>query len=500
MDSTREMARDLVQYLPSFLIPGLISLISIPLFTRYVRPDEWGIYILVVNATELLTVIAVAWLSVSSVRFYSKTMQSNESRFYESTVVGSAALSVGLASVLVMALIFIFRELLEKKDLLTIVFLGVWIFTFRSSLMVVGSVLRAKRKALHYSVSICWQHISRLGFGLIFILFFGWGIKGILFGTAIGLVFGVLVFGKFALPIKSIKTNHFSRSLARSMFFFGLPIIGGDLSFWFLRFFDRYILGFFKGSSEVGIYAVGVDISSKSLSLIVSALALSSWPLVVQVWEKKGENATAQFLTQLMRLYLIVCVPAMVGISLLRRPVLEVLAEESYFEAYKIIPFIAASTFLFGFQRWFQLVLALREKTYLIFLSVISGAFINCILNILLAKTGGYNVVAINHLIGYMIFTLLIVLFSRKLLAWKFPFVSAIKVFASALLMSIVIIIVLKFNMSYLQSLSIGVAAGFITYSGGLLAVREFSSKNLKQLYGYFMKKNSNSELDVNDH
>jgi O-antigen/teichoic acid export membrane protein len=259
------------------------------------------------------------------------------------------------------------------------------------------------------------------------------------------------------------------------MLLFGLPIVGGDISFWFLRLADRYILRIFRSAYEVGIYSVGYDLSDRSLGILISLLAMSSWPLVVQTWERKGVQATSSFLTQLMKLYLLICIPAVVAISLLRMPIMNIMADKLYFEANQIIPLIVSSVFFFGFQRWFQLVLALYKKTHFIMISVLGGAVVNIVLNVVFVPSFGYLASAIINVIGYALFALLIVLFSRPLMAWKFPFASLRNSFLSSAFMAAGILGVISTHLPEWAKLIICIPIGLMLYVIALFVIKELS-------------------------
>ena len=228
---------------------------------------------------------------------------------------------------------------------------GLWLFAGMALGNVLGSFLRARRKASLYSGFVSWQSISELGFGFVLVGLLGWGFNGLLLGSAIGWTIGLIAFG-FALFEQPLHVKDVSWPLAKSMLVYGLPIVGGDFFFWFLKISRSIYPGAIsKVLYEVGIYSVGDDLSDKTLGALFSLLAISSWPLVVQTWERKGERATSEFLTQLMRFFLLLCVPAVLALSLLREPFMTVMAGNLYFEGNQNYPSYYIKRFLFRFSK-----------------------------------------------------------------------------------------------------------------------------------------------------
>jgi len=482
MKPFKYITNDILLYIPSFLIPSIIAILSVPIFTRYLDPDAWADFILVVNAVDFLVLLSVSWLSSSAIRFYEQSIKKKKNHTYLSTVLVSALLAILTFLGLILLSSYIFHGLIENEGLLAFLLIGIWIFVAQAFVTVIGSVFRAKRKVVLYSGLITWRSVSRLAFGFIFLSMLMWGAKGLLIGYALGLTIGLFVFG-YSLFDQPLQINQFERPLAVSMLIYGLPLAGGDISYWFLRISDRYILSFFRNSYEVGIYSVGYDLGDRTMMMLISLLAISAGPIVMQTWERRGQKATAEFLSQLMRLYLILCIPAVVAISILRVHLINVLADQAYFIGNKIIPLVVGSVFLFGFQRWFALVIAIYKKTYLIMFGILGGSVTNILLNLIFIPDYGYQAAAINNLIGYFVFAALTILFSRKLMTWKFPFVSLGRSLLASTIMAFVIFLILNLSLPNWLILAISISGGTVIYGVTLLVSGEVKRSEISNLF-----------------
>jgi len=104
-------------------------------------------------------------------------------------------------------------------------------------------------------------------------------------------------------------------------------------------------LEFYRGSHEVGIYSASYAVSEKSVMLLATLFLLASEPISINIWEKEGEKKSQAFVSKLTRYYLIVCFPAMIGLRVLARPVIEILTAQEYYEGYKIIPLVSLGAF-----------------------------------------------------------------------------------------------------------------------------------------------------------
>jgi len=488
MKSLSEFSKDLVKYIPSFFVPVVVSFVFIPLFTRYLAPDEWGDFVIVQNTIQLFTMIGMSWLNAATVRFYAQSVKENNSRSLISTVIAYGLFSALIVILIAGFLVYFAKGILQRDGLFDLVFLGLWGLFGRSLFVLFSGIFRAQRKINVNSLFTSWEQISRLILGAYFVVVLNLGTRGLIAGWSLGLIVGVIVFGACYF-FHQFDFRQVSHSMAKSLFLYGVPIVGGDIAFWFLRLSDRYILRIFRNASEVGIYAVGVDLSDRSLSMLVSLLATSSWPLVVQIWENEGVRPTSRFLTQLMRIYLIVCIPGTTGISLLSRPIIRLLADDAYYEGYHVMTFIAAGVFLYGFQRWFQLILALHEKTFKILISVLAGAVLNILLNFIFVPSFGYKIAAVNNLLGYLVFTILVVLFSRKIMKWRFPFKSLIRILLASLFMLGGITVLRTLSTSDWLTLVLCVPGGVLFYLLALFGLKEITFSDLGALRGLFAKR-----------
>ncbi len=68
----------------------------------------------------------------------------------------------------------------------------------------------------------------------------------------------------------------FDRALLREMNRFGLPLVPAAMFMWVTNFSDRFFLGQWTDQHEVGLYAVGVQISS-AMVLLLTAFR-TAWP------------------------------------------------------------------------------------------------------------------------------------------------------------------------------------------------------------------------------
>jgi predicted acyltransferase len=75
---------------------------------------------------------------------------------------------------------------------------------------------------------------------------------------------------------------------------------------------DRLLLGWLQGADQAGLYAVGHDLPSYGVAMLMVIIYLAAYPLVVQALERQGPAAAAVQLRGYLVLLLVVAVPAVV--------------------------------------------------------------------------------------------------------------------------------------------------------------------------------------------
>lgn len=203
----------------------------------------------------------------------------------------------------------------------------------------------------------------------------------------------------------------------------------------------------------------------------------------MNIWEKEGKKKSQEFVSRLTRYYLIVCLPATVGLSVLAKPLIGILTSQEYYEGYRIIPLVALGAFFLGLQCSFHAGPLFYKKTYLIMFSIIASGLLNLGLNFLLIPQYGYMAAAITTFISYVFLLILMIVVSRYLFIWEFPFKSLAKVVCASTIMGTVVYPIGNSLTSLtLVNLILGICVGIVVYFPMLLLFREFKPSEIQAL------------------
>lgn len=309
--SSKAFFHDLLRYVPSRLLPAAFGLIILPVFTRLFDPEEYGIYTIVITTAAVLTIIATEWIGPSAIRFYAQFEKNGSVGTYAATVLYLSVLSIGMiASVGAIGILLLHSHLSFGSTYLLI---GLGLFVVSAIASVMLQVLVARRMASAYSFYTVWQQCICLALGLLAAWLFLAGIKAVLLVTIVGTAVSLPLL--FYSTFRGIGKGTFSHSAGLQMMLYGFPLMVTNLASWALHLSDRYVIQAIRGSQEVGLYAVSYSIADRSISLVLSLLALASGPIAMQVWEKEGAYQAKLFVHKLTKYFLIIASPATVDLS-----------------------------------------------------------------------------------------------------------------------------------------------------------------------------------------
>jgi len=479
---TRKLFKDMGKYLPSYIVPSIVSFFSIPIITRLFSPGDYGNYVLVMATVSVLSAFTTAWIGASVIRFfpvYNKQGGLNE--FY-STVIKLAFISIlSVFFILTGTLVFTREYFLE--NLYSLLKIGGLVFFISAFFSVLLSTLSAERKITQYSFFTIWHSLLGIGLGIILVIVFHFGIVGLLWGQFLAMVIISPLLYKVAMGKLCFKYGKIRSAMTKGMIKYGFPIAVVNLATWMLSLSDRYILEFFRGSQEVGLYSASYAISEKTIFILASIFMMTEGPIAINMWENKTKEINQEFRSKITRYYLIVAFPAALGLSVLAKPAINMLTASGYHSGYIIIPWVAFGSFLVGIDHRFSYIFGFYKRTDLNMYCVLSAALLNIGLNIIFIPKYGYVAAAITTFISYVFMLVVVIFVSRRFFIWEFPFKSLGNVvYASGVMGVAVYFIGNSLTSSTLINLIVSILTGMSVYSLMLFLLREIKPSEIEAL------------------
>lgn len=474
---SREILRDAFFYLPAKVIPALVGVIAIPVLTHLLSPEQYGQYILAMTSLSLIAALCISWLVSITIRFhivYGVEMLFQKSyRLLVYSILVACILWLGVSQLLAGTLgggLFIAAGL-------------VWLISY-GGFEYFSGWFRSRNLPIAYSLAMSWRSLVGL---LIVVILLNLGFQGgaiVVLGFAIAMLIGLFFLPGHALNGDSRQPKFEESKLdVNALLCYGIPVAISNMVIVGLSAADRYIISAQMGAESVAIYGANYDLAEKTIFFVNSMLLLSSSVIGFRIFEKEGAAKAADFLSRLMRLYLLVASPLVLALAILSPSIVNILLPEQYHSGALVLPAVAMGGLLVGVMHRYSLVLSFNKRTDIIMWCSACALLLNIISCFLLLPKFGILGAAFSTLIAYASWLLFIRLAASKYSSPQFPWSTFFRV-CGALIIAATTMYCIKYQKftSELLTLALSSILGFIAYGLTLLLLKEFTQKEVKSI------------------
>ncbi|MFA5839217.1 MAG: oligosaccharide flippase family protein [Candidatus Margulisiibacteriota bacterium] len=373
-----------------------LSVISIPIFTRMLTLNEYGIVNLYGSAASILSVLMTFNLFTSVGRYYYEDKK-DIGGFISSIVIAFFPLFVINAIIA-----YIFRDNLSSWLGIPVgLFFPLMVFILLTLIDSINrQILEAERKsqllvALDFSKAFLAVSCS---IALVFV-FVQARYLGLIWGQIIG---GIIVSTYCLKLLKKYVSFEFKFEYLKYALYLGLPLIPYTLSGVILAQADRIIINNVQGAASAGIYSLGSNIGMilQSFILSVNSALIPDFFHFLNI----GENVRLDRLVK--KAFILIVVFAFL-LMIFSPEIVMVLAGRKYCAGIPIIPWIVMGNIFFAMFTIYARYIGYSKQ--MIYGSVISIAcgLISIVLNIFFIPLYGYMAAAYTSTLSYLIMFLL---------------------------------------------------------------------------------------------
>lgn len=280
----RQLIGDSFFYLLTKIIPGITGLLSVIVFIRWVGPDGYGQFTLLLSFIMAAGALSSGWLNQAILRYFSQDENKGE---FPVAIFRGILISFLLGFIILLVGFQFFLDL----DIIAFVIayislISIILFRLRSVLLQAG--LKAKKVTQITAV----QAILGLIIPLIFLIRINHYLA-IIAGISLAyLLIGyksIYSFNKFSMNSITSSNNVLSK-----YYNFGIPLSFRISLGLFISFLDRWFIMFFLNDSITGLYAGYSEIIIKVFSIILFPITLAIHPRVTKLWNEGERKKSIQ--------------------------------------------------------------------------------------------------------------------------------------------------------------------------------------------------------------
>ncbi|MCK4351962.1 oligosaccharide flippase family protein [candidate division WOR-3 bacterium] len=381
----------------------LASFLILPIILRYLTPGDYGILEIFVVSIGIMTTFFGFSMNSAIFRYYYKSnLPDGKAGNTEEkkSLVSSAFWGLCIISVPVILIFMLFSKPLSfgfwDSGFYTIFFVVAFITIIGRILNNIPyAILRAREESIRFIKFSLFSLFLTLILNVYFVVVLKKSALGILLGNMFGTVFLLLLFSN--VLSKNLNLS-FSWMRFSNLLKFGFPIVPVLLTFMVVDISDRFFLKHFSTLEELGRYALAYKFGILMSILLVQPFNMAWKPFAMSIENK--ENAKDIY-SRVLTYFLFIALFLWLGLSLFSQNIIHLIAPQSYWNAYKVIPVIALAYVLLGISYNVSIGIYLTEKTK--YYPYIAGgtAGLNIILNYLLIPVLGVTGAALATVCSY---------------------------------------------------------------------------------------------------
>ena len=374
------------------LVPQLVNYLTIPILTKYLTTNDYGLYDLLLSMAVFLLPAMTLQIQAAGFRFLIVSRDDLEKC---RKIISSLLFFVTLVSA---GVLFFLSFFLPVGSVGIKLLIGFYLF-LDVLYTCVGSVLRGLGQNFGYAVGAFVLSVVKAALITVFVAVRRQALPGII---------SALVLAYLAAVLFMIIKNHLYRyvrikaiSLAeiKQLLTYSWPMVPNNLSTWALNMSDRWVITYFLGASVNAVYAAANNITN---------IVNGARSVLIMAWQENAslaaQDADAEvYFTRMYRAIfsMIVGITAfLIGVT----PILfRILIRGDYAAAYPQIPILFIGVFFGCISSLQGGIYIAHMKTKDVGLSALICAGINLFLDILLVNKIGIYAGSISTVVSYFI-------------------------------------------------------------------------------------------------
>ena len=477
------MAKDTIIYMLAKGIEGIIGIVTLSVMSYLFTTAQTGRYSTINIAITTIAMVAIQWLVQSVLRYINKYDIANKHKEFYSTVFTAWFWINTVVPVLGFILLFVLKFAFGKYAVVeeftavysysSFLFGILWFVTYNTAQLMIAMLAAIRQAKLNLVLSMITV-FGKLLFMVIFCKLWGSRIEWIFLSYFITDGIVALIGMKKLNILYYIKSRQFSGDILKELKEYGMPLMGNMLSTSVLNKSDIYIITAILGASASGIYQMNYTLVATAFTLLNASVMRGCYPTILRAWSEGNKDAAKWYLNSAVRMYLMVAVPAVVGVASVSQVVASTLFEEGYSKGHTVMFWVALGMMFLGLTEYSIKHWELNANTKAIFGRSLIGGVVNVALNIILIKvTGSYYIASVTTFVGFFVYFILARFGTRHYLSWSLKPITLVRILGSSVVMAVVIYALKQILPSGKIYLAIYIICGIIVYGVSLVITGE---------------------------
>lgn len=340
MSDYKSLAKHSRNYLFATIATKALSFISIPVYTRLLSVEDYGVVNVFMSMVGIVAVLLTLSSEASISRYYYDAKNTEDfKRFVGTSIRLTSMILLVTTSVFILGLNII-ADIVELPRKLTLCLIPVALFNITNSIFtqIYNPQMQSKKIAIVSSIQ------SYLAFALSIVCIIVIKEEKY-YGYVYGNIMAMILLGAYIVrQIKPFYTSCFDKQYIPYILKYCLPYIPDALSGIVLAQFSKIFIGSNQGFALAGTY--GLVVNMAMLMIIVIQITNNAWvPYYFRYMNDKDYKSINNDFNLIWRLTLV----AAIGLSFFGKEIAEILAKKDFLEMMPLLPLLVTG---YVFHQW----------------------------------------------------------------------------------------------------------------------------------------------------
>jgi O-antigen/teichoic acid export membrane protein len=325
------------------MLNRFVNFLLLPVYTAYLTTADYGI----ISILGLISLIAVPLFSMGlgaamgAVYFNEDGIEHREQTIWTTfgiLLISAVTLSAtGIAIAKTISVVTL--QTAEYSYFVRITLVSALAGTLSIPFML---YLQFEEKAKLFVILTTLSTLISISIGIAMVVVLRRGVQGMVEATLLGQTINLALFIVPAMAKLKFRLHY---SLGRELLGFGIPLIPSFGLLFVLQHSSKYVLRMFEGLDVVGVYEIGFTVGM-IMNLLIAAFTTAWFPFFMSFIGKEEEART--IFGRVITYYVFGFGALTMLFFLLARPVIIIMTQPAFHEAYKVVGLSASAQFFIG--------------------------------------------------------------------------------------------------------------------------------------------------------
>ena len=399
-------------------LPKLAAFITLPILTKCMLTEEFGVYDLITVLVSLVLPAATLQIQTAAFRFL---IDRRDDEYEIKKIITNIYTFIVPVSLVTLGIMFVVLTIISGALSLSV---RLWICLYFFADILVNAarqIVRGLANNMDYSISAIISAMCKMVFAVIAVYWLNMGLEGAIIALALSSVFSFMYLLLKTRLLKYYDFSMISKDSLKELLHYSWPMVPNSMSMWVMRVSDRFVISLSPlGTFGNGLYGAANKIP-QLLQLAQSTFAMA-WQENASLYSK-DKDINKYYSSMFKTMFNLMA--GFLGALLAAAPFLYQLLihKVEMYEGYPQVPILFLSMFFYSMSTYLGGIYVAYKATLNVGITTMVSAVINLVVDIALINVIGLYAASLSTLISYVFLFVFRMFNVRKLVKLKYDYI-----------------------------------------------------------------------------